>query len=236
MLLQSILDMTPTDLAALAAAMGVVPPAEARWVAIDADQYTATAPASTATITFADTTGLGLGRPVRIKQDDTYRYGRIVAVAEDSLLTIAGEPLSAATAIQAVEIGLPEMLAAMPLPLVDGTYGDGITATLIAADTPARVRWPLSAARVVDVELVHVTDDATGNPKVNLSVAGNALSTADSGNGLQVTTSWQSNGVALDTTHNAIAHGDAIELAVTVAGATGDAADLNAILYAVLTD
>lgn len=233
---QAITDMTAEDLAALAAAMGVVTPAAARWSAVSSSKYTASAPASTSTVTFSDTADLAMGLPVRIEQSGAYSYGRITGITTDTLLTIAGEPLTAATPITALEIGLPELLVAMPLPLVDGTYGDGTTTGLIAEDTPARVRWMHGPARIIDFELVHVTDDTTANPKLNLRVGGTNLSTADSTNGLQVSTTWQNNGVAIDTANNAVALADTIDLAVTVAGTAGDAADLTAVLYAVLTD
>jgi len=204
------------------------------WTTISATKYTAT-PASTSTVTFSDTSGLAVGRPVRYTYGGTTYYGIITALAANSLMTIAGAPLDVGQALTALEIGTTGQVVVMDLK-VAGTYADNVE-DILAGEGGQYIRWRKSAAYLVAISATHKTaDTGAAQPKLNAKIAGNLVSTQDSNAGLQLSTAgaWvDGSAVAISTANYDVAWNDAIELRVTP-GTNGDALDLSACLIFVL--
>lgn len=199
----------------------------AKWTPVATANYTAT-PASTSQITMADTAGMAVGLPLRYTYGGTAYYGIVTAVVTDTSVTIAGAPLDTGSDLTALEIGLPSLVRQLAL-YVPSTYGDG-TGALLASDSKTYERWQGSAAYLVQIAGVHVTaDTGASQPKVNVSIGGDDVSTEDTNNGIQLSTAgtWVTgSAVAINTTNYAVARGDAIDVECNAAGTNGDAADL----------
>lgn len=208
---------------------------EPSWTTISGTKYTAT-PASTSTVTFSDTSDLAVGRPVRYTYNGTTYYGIITAVSANASMTVAGAPLDVGHDITALAIGTPAQVVAMDLK-VAGTYADN-TEDILAAEGNQYVRWRRSAAYLVALSATHKTaDTGAAQPKLNVKVAGNLVSTQDSNAGLQLSTAgaWvDGSAVAISTSNYDVAWSDAIELRCTAPGTNGDALDLSACLIFVL--
>lgn len=205
-----------------------------RWRPIPTADYTAT-PASTSRITMSDTTGLRVGLPIRYTYNSVTYYGVIDAVSAGTHIDVAGATLNTGQDLTDLRVGTPEMVVQMDL-FVSGTYGDG-TNDLLATDMNAYVRWQLPDAYLVKFAATHKTVDGTAQPKINVKVGGSSVSTADTNNGIQLSTAgaWVENGaIAINTTNYAINPDDAIEVACTAAGTDGDAADLTVSLLFVM--
>lgn len=173
------------------------------------------------------------GTPLRFKDaGGGWYYARVVAIDADDI-AVMGDHLDLLQDISAIEIGHPELVAAMQIDIPDA-YGDG-AADLVSTDLKSRIAWPLGRAHVVGFQLSHQTDDTGTEPKVNVKVGGAAISPEDASNGVQVGTAVQKNPLTvLDSAAAVIDLDDLIEVACTVAGGTGDAADLTVLLWAVL--
>lgn len=205
------------------------------WTTISGTKFTST-PASTSTVTFSDTSDLAVGKPVRYTYGGTTYYGIITAVAANSLMTIAGAPLDVGQAITVLEIGTTGQVVVMDLK-VTGTYGDGVEDVLAGTEN-RYVRWRKSAAYLVAISATHKTaDTGAAQPKINVKVAGNLVSTEDSSAGLQLSTAgtWvNGSAVAISTANYDVAFNDALEIRCTAAGTNSNAANLSACLVFVL--
>lgn len=205
------------------------------WTTISGTKYTAT-PASTSTVTFSDTSDLAVGKPVRYTYGGTTYYGIITAVAANSLMTIAGAPLDVGQALTALQIGTSGQVVIMDLK-VAGTYADNVEDVLAGTEN-RYVRWRKSAAYLVAISATHKTaDTGAAQPKLNVKVTGNLISTEDSNAGLQLSTSgtWvNGSAVAISTANYAVAFNSALEIRVTAAGTNGNAANLSVALVFVV--
>ena len=208
---------------------------EPQWTTVSATKYTVT-PASTSTVTFSDTSDLTVGRPVRYTYNGTTYYGIITALSNNALMTVAGAPLDVGNDLTDLAIGTPGQVVIMDL-LVPGTYADN-TEDILAGTANQHIRWRKSAACLVAFSATHKTaDTGAAQPKLNVKVDGNLVSTQDSNAGLQLTTSgaWvDGSAVAISTSNYAVSWNSAMELRVTAAGTNGNAANLSVCLVFVL--
>ena len=151
-------------------------------------------------------------------------------------MTIAGAPLDVGQSLTNLEIGTPGQVVIMDL-LVPGTYADN-TEDILAGTANQHIRWRKSAAYLVAFSATHKTaDTGAAQPKLNVKVDGNLISTQDSNAGLQLSTSgaWvDSSAVAISTGNYAVSFNSALELRVTAAGTNGNAANLSTSLVFVL--
>ncbi len=199
---------------------------ELPWKLIDTGKYTTTAPASTSTITMSDTTDFEKGYPVKFTQSGTTYYAIVSDIAANTLLTISGAPLIAATAITALYVGDPSQVTQMEL-LVETAYGN-TAQDIFSAVTYQRVRWEKGPAYLVSFAATHgVADTGAAQPKINVKVAGNAVSTEDTDKGITLSGTpgtWTANSaVEIDPSYYDIDRGDAIDIRCTEAGTNGDA-------------
>jgi len=203
------------------------------WREIASSKYTAL-PTSSSTIAMTDTSDFAVGMAVRWTQSGTDYYGIVSAVSASTSITVHGPALSTSVNITALYAGDDSRIVQRDV-LISGNYGDG-AADLIASDNKSAWRWNGPAAHLVHFAAIHNSDDTGANqPKVNVKVGGNAVSTNDSNNGVQVGTTWQDNPAAeVNASNYAVSNGDAIEIACTVAGSNGDASDLTVGIVFVL--
>ena len=197
-----------------------------RWQSLSFGTFSQVAP-STSTIEVAgDPADIASpGIPLRFRQNDTDYYAVISAVA-DRLITIAGAPLDVAAPIQNVLIGQPEGVVRLSF-YIPGAYG-GSVRDILAAVANQYARWEHAPAYIVSFGTRHKTAAGTTQPKVNLKIDGQLISTADSNNGVQVGTSWVNNSaVAVNLTYYRIDRGDDIEVRVTAAESGSAASDLS---------
>jgi len=204
------------------------------WQVVPDSDYTAT-PASASRITMSNTDGLRVGLPIRYVYDGVTHWAVIEDISTDAYIDIAGSALSVADDITQLAVGPASNVVHMGV-FVGGEYGDG-TGDLLLADMNTYLRWKLGRAYLVQFEFTHATADTTGNPKVNVRVGGDLVGTDDSNNGVElgVAGTWVSSGlIAINQTNYLINRNEAIEVACTVAGTAGDAADLSGNLVFVL--
>jgi hypothetical protein len=152
-------------------------PSTSRWRVVHTDAYTEAAPASTSTITFAGggptngiatsgTSWFAVGLPVRFKHGSTYYYAICTAITT-TLLTIAGAPLIAATAITELAVGTPDMLKTARLFCDKAGYATSTTLTLPYGCIH---RWRGPTGWLVSYSVAHMNTGAT--TVVNLQLNG----------------------------------------------------------------
>jgi len=91
------------------------------------------------------------------------------------------------------------------------------------------MKWSGPKAYLVAFSGVQMTVDTGTEPKINIQINNAAVSTADSNNGIQLSTSgtWVDNSaIAISTTNYDINRGEELEVDCTAAGGTGDAENL----------
>jgi len=196
------------------------------WATIATSKYTAL-PASTSTITMSDTSDMAVGRALRYTYDSVTYYGIITAVTEDTSITIAGAALNVAIQLSALAIGLPSLIEQVEF-FVEAAWGDAVE-DILAEIGKKNFKWGKSIAHLVAFSAANHTVDTGAEPKLNVKVAGSAVSTNDSNNGVQLgaADTWVDNpAIAISAANYTIERGDALELACTVVGGTGDATGL----------
>ncbi len=205
------------------------------WTSVSATKYTPT-PASTSSVTFTDTTDIEVGKPVRYTYNGTTYYGIVSSIASNASITISGAPLDVGHDITALAVGAPSQLVIMDL-TVPGIYADN-TEDILAGTANRYIRWKKSLAHLVGFSATHKTaDTGASQPKLNVKVDGNLVSTQDSNAGLQLSTAgaWVDGSVvAISVSNYSVSFNSALDLRVTAAGTNLDAANLSVSLIFVL--
>ncbi len=231
------LTTTVADIAAHAAAEV----AEQPWSLVAGSKYTAT-PASTSTITMSDTSDFTVGTPVKYVYNGSTYYGIVTAINANALLTIAGATLATGGGtndLTALYAGKPERVINLEY-FVTTAYGNAVQ-DIFSAVTYERHKWQHADAYLVTFGATNgVADTGAAQPKVNVKIAGNLISTDDSSKGISLSATpgtWTDNGaVAIKITSQEynIERGDAIDIRCTEAGTNGDADCLSVSLVFVL--
>lgn len=206
-------------------------PASRRYRTIATSRYTGLIGGTPSIITMSDTSDFSVGLPVKYVVSGSTRYGVVTAVSSNVSITVAGPSLAAAATVSALTVGLASMVTPVQF-FIANAYGDGVN-SLLGPDMKTYFTWPMRAAFLVRMSAVHNTAAGTTQPKINVNIAGSAVSTGDSNNGIQLSTAgtWVDNTLASISTGNYdIAFGEAVEVACTVAGSpTGGALDLTVL-------
>ena len=209
---------------------------QAAWSEVTSSKYTLTPP-TTSTITMTDTSDFAIGYPVKWTQaGDTY-YGVVTAISANAQITIAGPALSDASELSALYAGRPERVIYKDF-FVDTAFGAAVQ-DIFSAVTYLRYRWNLGPAYLVSFSgVLGVIDTGGSQPKINVKVGGDLVSTDDSNKGLTLASSagtWTDNTVGtIDNTKYDVARHDSIDIRCTEAGTNGDADCLTATLTFVL--
>lgn len=195
------------------------------WKSIASAKYTTT-PANTSTITMSDTSDMAVGLPLKYTYNGTTYYGIVTAVTANTSVTIAGAPLNVTYPLTALYVGGASNVCTLTF-AITGVYDDAIQDVLAEVEEQY-FKWQGAAAYLVAFSATnHWVDSGATQPKINVKINGNLVSTNDSNNGLQtsaVAGTWVDNSaVAISTTNYAIARGNAIEIRCTASGTNGDA-------------
>jgi hypothetical protein len=188
--------------------------------------FTATpASASTITMTMDRRNEIPIGTPLRYSIGGTYYYG-IVAGLTDTLMTVAGAPLTAD--IDALFLGNSEMVFQKDC-LIPGVFDGSASSTLIQSILKSYSFWRNRPAYLVQISHIAATADTGTAPNVTATISGGVVGTDNTNEGLPVGASLVSTGVGINSTNYRIESGNVIELKTT-AGGNGDASDLTAFL------
>lgn len=179
-------------------------------------------PLSTSQLTMtADKTGtlkVGMGLKYSISGVD---YFGVIEAISTATLTVSGVPFGS-TVNSLYWCDTDKVVQ------IDYYLQGVITATTTALKTKMKTysQWNLGEARLVQIRGVVYTEDTGANdPKVNITVAGNGVSTANTNAGIAVGGSWVTTSIDINETNYIVPRHAAIEL-ITATGSTGDAADL----------
>jgi len=180
-------------------------------------------PSDTSTLLMSDTSEVAIGMPLRYNIGGSWYWGIISAVSEDTSITVTGASLS--DYVGRLDVGDSSLLHTIPM-VVNGTYADQTTNTLLQLDNKQYLEWMYPEAYLVYFQATQGTADSTGQPVINLSNGGASVGSTDitmsDTPGTFVAMS------AFDTTDQIIKFSHAVDIKVITAGGTGNAADLTA--------
>jgi hypothetical protein len=204
-----------------------------RWSTVPPENYTRE-PLSTSVIAVpGDPSDIApLGLPIKYQYGDVEYYG-VVSAVTDGQITVAGAPLDTSMPIQSLWLGQPEGAVRVSWK-IPGSYGASAS-DILDSINHEYARWEQAPAFVASFGVRHRTAATTTQPKINLKFGGSLISTNDSGNGLQVETSWVLSGVTMNSATYRIERGAVLEVRCTVAGSGGTpAGDLSVSVTMVL--
>lgn len=156
-----------------------------RWREVPAVAYTATAPASTSTITFdgGDPTPEGLNRkaleyfsvgdPVRIEIGAGIFFYGMCTAATNTLLTIAGAILPL-DPILSISVGNPDMIRHVRMGVAAATYNSSTTLPLTKG---CRHRWRGRTGYLVSYSCCHMNTSGTVNVQLQMNGGSNVSTT-----------------------------------------------------------
>jgi hypothetical protein len=180
----------------------------------------------------SDTSDISIGDPIKFTLSTVVYYAVVTAMSGNSSITIAGAPFSTTVALTNLYVGTPGQVKHITY-WVEDLFGDAVYDILEGAGRYERWEGP-PAFLVAFAATSGEIDTGAAQPKINVELGGNAVSTNDTNLGLQIAAvagTWTANSaVAINTTNYAVTRGEAIELLCTEAGTNGDAADLSITL------
>jgi len=205
----------------------------AYWLTLSPDTYVPT-PTSTSTIEISSTVSIRIGMAIRYVQNAQFFYGVVVGIVDDTQITIAGAPMSTSDDITNLAVGDASRVIQRRY-FIQGVYAAAANPILASIGGQFDL-WAQSEAYLVTFSAQHGVDDSTSNPSINLDIAGSTVSTANSNNGITVSTGgWADNpDIQIDTNNYVVDFRQGLEVVVTVAGGTGDAEDLSIVATYVL--
>ncbi len=195
------------------------------WRTVSTSDYTAT-PDLTSRLLMSDTSKMIVRGQLEYTIGGTLYYGSVAAISANVHVDIIGAPLGGDVTLlrqaQGRLIQWDEIVA--------GTFGDGVDATLLVTDMKRARRWSGPDAACVGFAAWERTVDTGAESKVNMRIAGNAVSTNDTNKGVQLgaAETWIDNSaIAINTANYLATDGDALDIACEEGGGTGDARDLS---------
>ena len=165
------------------------------------------------------------GRPIRYRAHaGSWVYGIVTAYAA-GLVTIAGAPMTVAFDD---ELDFGPMNKAQQCEFhVLTNFADAAETDLLRDDVGVYFSWFLGEARLVFFAVrVIQKDTGVNQPRVNVTIGGNAVCTSNGNAGLEVDTIWVPTIVDINATNYVINRNDAFELTTDANGSNNDALDL----------
>lgn len=165
------------------------------------------------------------GRPIRFRQTaGTWRYAVVTAYAA-GLVTLNGAPMTAADDDE-LDFGNLDKLVQKDFHILT-TFSDAAETDLLRDDAGIFYKWVKSEAYLVYFAVRVIQKDSGANqPRVNVTVGGNAISTSNGNAGLEVDTAWVETGVDINTTSYITSRNEAFEVTADNNGSNKDAQDL----------
>jgi hypothetical protein len=110
---------------------------------------------------------------------------------------------------------------------VAGRFADSSDTTLLQNDQKTFFIWNLAKAYLAKIYIRAATNDTGANqPRVNINIAGSAVSTSNTNAGIALIAGWANTVVDINTTNYIIDYGDVIEVSVDNNGSNKDAENL----------
>lgn len=191
------------------------------WTTIDIATVSVS---STSRLAMSDTSMLQKGIALRYVIGADTLYGVVDDISDDTYIDVRGAPLTGTPA--SLEYGIPQQSEQMDI-FIAGKGFAATSADLLDTVMNAAFQWILPTAYLVGFSGKLKTADSTVNPKVNVELGGDKVSTNDSNNGIQPSDSRVDNPlVAIDVANYKVEYKDAVEVPCTVKAGTEDAADL----------
>lgn len=174
------------------------------------------------------------GRPIRYKDaGGGYNYG-IITNYSSGTVTLAGAPMDTShdavleygdfTRVVPLEVMIPSSFAAA-----------GASSTLINTVLKSDLAWRMGKAYLVRFSHIVDTDDSGADQtRVNVNIAGSAVSTSNTNAGPAIAETWQSTTTDISASNYDIAFGEAIEITCDANGTNDDAKDLTVSMVFVL--
>ncbi len=200
-----------------------------------AGAFTRTADATfTVTDNAANQDTFRAGRPLRFRQNATsaWQYAMVRAYAAGTV-TLAGAALTSAIGADSDrEMLYGDMTRLHTEVLVfNGYFADSADATLIANDLVAALPWPKGKAYLVHFKVKpRIDDTGAAQPRVNITLAGNAVGTSNASAGLSVIdTGWTETTTDINAANYGVTLGQTVEVSVDNNSTNKDARDLTVI-------
>jgi len=203
--------------------VGVTP-----WTAVSDANFTHL-PASTSTITFSDTTGMAVGLPLEYTIGTVVKYGIITAVVTNSLVTIAGAPLSATIDDGGLRVGIRSQVVQVDFEIEHAGWGRNASTEILSEYGDKYFRWRRGTAYLVHFSAVQYSVDSGTEAKINVRINGNVVSSADTFLGIQLgaAATWVDNpAIEITTANYDVNYGESVDVYCTAAATTGDAGSL----------
>lgn len=168
------------------------------------------------------------GRAIRYRATaGTWRYGQVTDYATGTV-TIHGYPMTTSDddEIQ-YDTNNNKVIVLEPI-LLTGEWADGVSTTLLFSDLLMKngLVWLHSQSYLVGVQAtVTAVDTGANQPRVNVTVGGNAVCTANSNAGVQPTTSGVTFGTSIGANYS-VPFGSLLEVTTDANGSNKDSKNL----------
>lgn len=118
---------------------------------------------------------------------------------------------------------------------LQSTYASASSTTLLNDIIGTDILWTSPVAHLVKFDVYNKTNDSgASKPNVNVTLNGNAVSTSNSNNGLEVSTTHNSTTTDINVSNYTIEFTEEIEVSTDAAGTNNDAEDLTVTLIFVI--
>jgi len=176
----------------------------------------------------SDTSSVHLGDAIKYTDGRGTYFAVIDTVTANTSIAIAGAAFDTGSDLTTLYVGNNKIIKTVYF--VSATYADAANAALLETDMKTFEFWDGRKSYLVDFGVVHETPDTGTQPKINILINGSAVSTNDSGNGVQLSGTkgvrTKNSAVAIDTATYHINQDETIEVSCTVAGGSGNAENL----------
>ena len=182
---------------------------------VNTGRYTAS-PSSTSVLLMSNTSDMAVGLPVRYVISGTTYYGIITAFTANTSITIAGASLSGS--LTALAVGPASKVVQLLFPMTEAAnFSANTGSTQLATFGLTYFKWRMPKAYLVTFSGIEQTTAGATEPKINVLIAGSAVSTNDTNLGIALAAAtWVDNSaIAINTANYDINWDESIEFDVT---------------------
>jgi len=174
-------------------------------------------PASTSSIAmlYDMRSAMPVGTPIKYLTSDGGPYYGIVTAITNTLLTIAGPPITGM--LYVLWVGPPELVSQVDY-LIPGAYAAAANTTLIQSFQKSFSIWQGTPAHLVRISHRALVADSGTAPRVTASVNGSVVGTDNTNTGLPVAASWVHTTSGINASNAKVDLNEAIELRTTQGG------------------
>ncbi len=180
--------------------------------------------------TISSTTHLDIGTPIRYKATaGTYRYGQVKSLSTNAH-TIFGVKCTASDD-DVFEYGTPDMIDDKMVISDPGSWADGADTALLENDLLiiGGIISSRPTSYLIGYRASGDQDTGANNPRVNMTVDGDAVCTTNTNAGIEPDTTFVDTGTDIDNTNYEISYGSLLEATTDANGSNNDAKNLTLI-------